>query len=74
VEEAKTRAKEDAQKIVASTKEQIEHQKMAAITDLKNQVGAISLEIAEKVIRKELRGNAEQESFVNGLVKEIKLN
>ncbi len=74
VEEAKTRAKEDAQKIVASTKEQIEHQKMAAITDLKNQVGAISLEIAEKVIRKELRGNTEQESFVNGLVKEIKLN
>ena len=47
---------------------------MAAITDLKNQVGAISLEIAEKVIRKELRGNAEQEAFVNGLVKEIKLN
>ena len=74
VEEAKTRAKEDAQKIVASTKEHIEHQKMAAITDLKNQVGAISLEIAEKVIRKELRGNTEQESFVNGLVKEIKLN
>ncbi len=74
VEEAKTKSKEEAQKIVASTKEQIEHQKMAAITDLKNQVGAISLEIAEKVLRKELSGNSAQEAFVNDLVKEIKLN
>jgi F-type H+-transporting ATPase subunit b len=74
VDEAKMKAKEEVQKIVASSKEQIEHQKMAAIIDLKNQVGAISLEIAEKVLRKELRGNAEQEAFVNDLVKEIKLN
>jgi F-type H+-transporting ATPase subunit b len=74
VDEAKVKAKEEAQKIVASAKEQIEHQKMAAITDLKNQVGSISLEIAEKVIRRELRGNAEQEAFVNDLVKDIKLN
>ena len=74
VEEAKGKAKEEAQKIVASAKEQIENQKMAAITDLKNQVGAFSIQIAEKVIRRELSTDKEQESFVNGLVKEIKLN
>lgn len=74
VEEAKIKAKDEAQKIVANAKEQIENQKMAAITDLKNQVGAFSIEIAEKIIRRELSGNTEQESFVNSLVKEIKLN
>ena len=74
VAEAKEKAKEEAQKIVANAKEQIEHQKMAAIIDLKNQVGKISLEIAEKVIRKELQGNAAQESFVNDLVKDVKFN
>ncbi|MBI1224612.1 MAG: F0F1 ATP synthase subunit B [Bacteroidetes bacterium] len=74
VEEAKIKAKDEAQKIVASAKEQIENQKMAAITDLKNQVGAFSISIAEKVIRRELSGNKEQEAFVNDLVKEIKLN
>lgn len=74
VEESKTKAKDEAQKIVASAKEQIENQKMAAITDLKNQVGVISIQIAEKVLRKELSGNTEQEAFVNGLVKDIKLN
>jgi F-type H+-transporting ATPase subunit b len=74
IAEAKEKAKEEAQKIVANAKEQIEHQKMAAIVDLKNQVGKISIEIAEKVIRKELQDNTAQEEYVNGLVKEIKLN
>lgn len=74
VDEAKGKAKVEAQKIVADAKEQIEHQKMAAITDLKNQVGAFSIQIAEKVIRRELSTNKEQEGFVNDLVKEIKLN
>jgi len=40
----------------------------------KNEVGAIALSIAEKVIKKELAGNAEQESFVNALVKDVNLN
>ncbi|MCF8246364.1 MAG: F0F1 ATP synthase subunit B [Saprospiraceae bacterium] len=74
VDEAKGKAKVEAQKIVADAKEQIEHQKMAAITDLKNQLGAFSIQIAEKVIRRELSTNKEQEGFVNDLVKEIKLN
>ena len=74
ISEAKDKAKEEAQRIVADAKDQIENQKMAAMIDLKNQVGAMALTIAEKVIRKELSGNAEQESFVNGLVKDIKLN
>ncbi len=74
VKEAKERAKEEAHKIIAEAKQTIEHQRMAAITDIKNQVGKISLEIAEKVIRKELQGNAEQEKFVNALVDEMKLN
>ncbi|MEK7255661.1 MAG: F0F1 ATP synthase subunit B [Bacteroidota bacterium] len=71
---SKEEAKVEAQKIVASAKEQIENQKMAAIVDLKNQVGSIALEIAEKVLRRELQGNAAQEEFVGGLVKDIKLN
>ena len=34
----------------------------------------MAIEIAEKVLRKELKGNTEQEAFVNTLVDEIKLN
>lgn len=74
IAEAKEKANDEAQKIVAQAKEQIENQKQAAMTELKNQVGGMALSIAEKVIRKELAGNAEQETFVNSLVNEIKLN
>ncbi|HMN90121.1 MAG TPA: F0F1 ATP synthase subunit B [Saprospiraceae bacterium] len=74
INEAKTRAKEEAQKIVASAKEQIENQRMAAITDIKNQTGMVALEIAEKLIRRQLKGDAEQEQFVKTLLEEMKLN
>ncbi len=74
VEEAKEKAKIEAQKIVANAKEQIENQKMAAMIELKNQVGTMALDIAEKVLQKELKGDTAQESFVSGLVKDIKLN
>ena len=74
INEAKTKAKEEAQRIVTTAKQEIENQKKAALTEVKNEVGQMALSIAEKVIRKELQGNTNQESFVNKLVDEIKLN
>ena len=74
VNEAKNKAKEEAQKIVAAARLDIENQRMAVVTDLKNKLGVMALEIAEQVIRKELQGNAEQEKFVNKLVDEVELN
>ena len=53
---------------------EIDNQKKAAITEMKNMAGLMAIEIAEKVMRKELKGNAEQESYVNSLINEIKLN
>lgn len=72
IKEAKDKAKEEAKKIVSAAKQEIEHQKMAAITEIKNQVGTMALDIAEKLLKKELKGDAQQEQFVNTLVDEIK--
>ncbi len=74
IKEAKDTAKKEAKKIVSSAKQEIENQKMAAITEVKNQMGMMALEIAEKVLRKELQGDAEQEAYVNKLMKETKFN
>jgi F-type H+-transporting ATPase subunit b len=74
VNEAKDKAKEEAQKIVANAKQEIEQQRRAAMTELKNEVGVLAIEIAEKVLRKELKGDTNQEQFVKTLVDEIKLN
>lgn len=74
INEAKAEAKEVAKKMAANAKRDIENQRMAVVTDLKNQLGVMALDIAEKVIRKELKGNNEQEKFVNKLVEEAELN
>ncbi|MFN7115583.1 MAG: F0F1 ATP synthase subunit B [Saprospiraceae bacterium] len=74
IAEAKEKAKAEAQKIVANAKQEIEHQRMAAITDVKNQIGTIAIDIAEKLLRKELQNNQEQERLVNSLVDNMKLN
>ncbi len=74
INDAKQAAKDEASKIMTQASLDIENQKKAALTEVKNEVGAIALSIAEKVIRKQLAGNAEQESYVNTLVDEVKLN
>jgi F-type H+-transporting ATPase subunit b len=74
IAEAREKAKEEASKIATNAMHDIENQRKAAITEVKNELGSIALSIAEKVIRKELSGNAEQQSYVNTLVKELNLN
>lgn len=72
--EAKEQAKVEANKIIADAQEAINNQKMAALTDVKNQVGNLVVEVAEKVLRRELTNRAEQESFINGLASTVKFN
>ncbi len=74
IAEAKEKAKEEASKVISNAMNDIENQKKAAITEVKNELGKIALGIAEKVIRKELQGNQEQLAYVNTLVKEVNLN
>ncbi|RYD96515.1 MAG: ATP synthase F0 subunit B [Sphingobacteriales bacterium] len=74
VNEAKDQAKVEANKIIAEAQAAINAQKMAAITEVKNQVGKLVIEVTEKVLRKELSSPQAQEAHINGLVNEIKLN
>ena len=74
IEEAKGRANEEANIIVESAKERIEHEKMAAMTDLKNQIASISIEIAEKVLERELSADSKQEDYLKKLIKNANLN
>ena len=74
INDAKESAKSEASRIMLQANQDIENSKKAAMMEVKNEVGAIALSIAEKVIKKELAGNAEQENFVNALVKDVNLN
>jgi F-type H+-transporting ATPase subunit b len=74
INDAKEQAKEAAAKIMAETQQAIENQKMAAVIDLKNQVGNMVIEVSEKVLRRELANKTEQETYIKQLTNEIKLN
>ena len=64
------KAKEDATRLLEQAKSEIENQKRAAINEVKKEVGAISIGIAEKLVREKLSDSASQQSLVTKLVNE----
>ena len=74
ISEAKNAAKDEADKMIASAKVVIENEKAGAISELKNTVGSLSVDIAEKVLRAELKDVDKQNAFIADLLKDIKLN
>ena len=74
ISEAKEEAKLQANKIITDAHASIQNQKMAALTEIKNQVGSLVLEVSEKVLRKELSNKAAQENYIKTLAAEVKLN
>jgi F-type H+-transporting ATPase subunit b len=74
IKEAKEAASEEAKKIVADAKAQINNMRMETMTNIRNEVGTMAVDIAEKVLRSKLQGDKEQEALVNQLVDEIKFN
>ncbi|MCT4624013.1 MAG: F0F1 ATP synthase subunit B [Schleiferiaceae bacterium] len=74
ISEAKNTAIAEAEKVTEAAKAQIENEKLAAIHEMKNQVAELSLQIAEKVLRQELKGEAEHKELIAASIKEAKLN
>ncbi|HEY8387495.1 MAG TPA: F0F1 ATP synthase subunit B [Parasegetibacter sp.] len=74
VSDAREQAKAEAAKIIADAQAAIHSQKMAALTDVKNQVGKLVIEISEKVLRKELADKNVQEGYIKQLAEEVQLN
>ena len=71
VNEAKEQAKVEASKIMADAQATIEQQKNAALTDVKNVIGNMVIEVTEKVIRRELASKTEQENYIRSLANEL---
>lgn len=72
--EARESAASESARAIESARKQIEAEKMAAITELKNEVGKLSIEIAEKILRQKMSDGKEQEATVNRLINEMQLN
>ena len=73
VADASLEAKEKADKIVAQAQLTIQNEKNAALADIKNQVAELSLQIAEKVIRRELSNTEQQHRLVEEMLEDVTL-
>ena len=71
ISEAKEKATIEADNIISSAKDQIHNQKMKAITELKNQVAEISIDMTEKILRKELDNSDKHKKLVSTILKDI---
>ena len=47
---------------------------MAAIIEVKNEIGILVIEVSEKILRRQLDNKDEQEKYIKQLASEVKLN
>ena len=71
IEQAQVQARAEAEKILEDTRNKIKEEKETAMRELRNEVAAISIAIAEKVVRKELSTDNGQTELVSRLVDQI---
>jgi F-type H+-transporting ATPase subunit b len=74
INESRAKAQVEGDRLITLAREAITNEKMAAITDLKNQVAYLSIEIAEKMIRQKLSNDEQQKALVQEMLKDVKMN
>jgi F-type H+-transporting ATPase subunit b len=73
-DEAQAGAKKNADRIIEDAKAVINTEKQAALRDVKAQVALFSLEISEKLIKKNLSDDKQQKELIDTYIKDLKLN
>ncbi len=71
VAQAKEKAREEGNRLIAEAKTEIESQKQAAISEIRAQMAELSVKVAEKILRKELDSNAKQMETIDRLLDEV---
>jgi F-type H+-transporting ATPase subunit b len=74
ISDAKDSANREGARLIEHARQEINNQKAIAMADVKNQVAALSLEIAEKVLRKQFEDQKKQDELVKDLLREVKLS
>lgn len=74
IAEAKNIAKTESEKIISSAREEIKTEKNAAMSEIKNQVAMLSIEIAEKIVKEKMGADDKQKALVDNIIEEVNLN
>ncbi len=74
LDESREKALIEYNRMLDQAREAIENEKKAAITDLRNEVATLSIDIAEKLMRHKMSEAEKQDSYVRKLIDEVKIN
>jgi F-type H+-transporting ATPase subunit b len=74
IADAKNQAGVEANKLIENAKTSIHSEKMAALSEIKNQIAFLSVDIAEKILKKELSSDSRQKEYIESLIKDVNLN
>ena len=72
-DDAKLRREKETDAMLAETREAIEHEKMKALTEIKNEIAGLSIEVAEKILGEEMKDAARQEEIIRKWVEEMRI-
>ena len=71
VEKAQEKAREEGARLLGEAKAEIEQEKKAAIADIRKQVASLSVEIAEKVLKQNLKSDQSQMDLIDRMLDEV---
>lgn len=74
IEEAKSKAGQEAEKIIQNATDAIKSEKAAAVKDVKEQIATFSVSIAEKILQERLASDDEQKELIDKYLRNIKMN
>ena len=69
ISEAKSKASKEAEKIIIDAKQQIKNEQMKAMIELKNEIADISIQMAEKILKTELKDAKTQKKLIEEKLK-----
>lgn len=71
VEKAQSKAKEEGNRLLSEAKAEIENQKQAAMNEIRAQVAELSVQVATKILMKELNSEDKQMEMIDRLLDEV---
>jgi F-type H+-transporting ATPase subunit b len=74
IEQAKNKATEEGSRMIQQAREAIQNEKNMALAEVKNTAAKLSIDIAERILRRELADQPAQQQLVDSYLKEVKLN
>lgn len=74
IDEAKENAKKEANRMIEDARRIIESEKNTALSQIKEQIASLSVEVAERILKSQLSDEIRQKAYIDALLKDIKLN